>query len=96
MPSSGQSREKQASGSRRRPGLGRVTSEGAQSPGEQDAIWAGGLGGAWIWGAFREVEIWEQRAGGGEPPGTSRPRERTWAGDREVEVEAKPYQAALG
>ena len=51
MPSSGQSQEKWASGSRTRPGLGRVTSEGAQSPGAQEAIWAGGLGGVDLGGS---------------------------------------------
>ena len=34
-------------------------------------------GGAWVWGWFREAEIWEQSAGGEKPPGMSRSRERT-------------------
>ena len=54
--------------------------------------------GAWVWRAFGEVEIWEQRARGRGPlahPGPGRGCGPETL-DREAEVEAEPHQAALG
>ena len=79
--SSGQSREKRASCSSRRRGLGSVTSEGAQSLGAQESIWAGGLGGRGSGGRSGRLRFGSRGPGAGGGPGTSRPRERIWAGD---------------
>ena len=53
--------------SRRRCGLGSVTSEGAQSPGAQESIWAGGLGGRGSGGRSGRLRFGSRGPGGGAP-----------------------------
>lgn len=76
--------------------------EGSLQRGSESGGAGGHLGtrsrGAWVWGAFGEVEIWEQRAQGGSPlahPGPGRGLGSETL-DREAEVEAEPHQAIVG